>query len=120
MATVRAKSHVGCKPVTGEGDYVVWTWAALAANGDTGDPLSIPDFADMSVQMTGTFGAAVVFEGSNDGVNYETLNNHQGTAISLSAAGLKGVAEKTLWVRPRATGAVTSVVVTLFARRDSK
>ena len=57
-------------------DAVVITWANLTNGGpDFGQPVQRPALVDRSVQVTGTFGAGgtVVFEGSNDGVNYATL-----------------------------------------------
>lgn len=95
-------------------------WSGLA-NGETGDAISVAEFADRSVQVSGTFGSGgtVVLEGSNDGTNWATLNDLQGDALSLSAAKIEGVSELTYQVRPRVTAGdgTTDITVTLFARR---
>lgn len=108
------------------GDQLVrkFQWAVLA-NGDDGTPLG-PDWShypDRSVQVTGTFGSGgtIVWEGSNDGTNWVTLNTPAGVAISLTGAGLKQVLEGTLYARPRVTAGdgTTALVVTVFARRST-
>lgn len=99
-------------------------WETLT-NGDTGRPLLCPHFADKSVQVTGTFGSGgtVILEGSNDGTNWETLNDPQGTAISLTVAGMYQVLENTKMVRPSVTagdGATdldVTMIVSTTARR---
>jgi len=100
-------------------DAIVVAWTPLAASGDLGQPLQRTDLSDRSVQMTGTFaGATLVFEGSNDGVNYFTLSNPAGSALSFTAAGLMQITEATAWVRPRVTaGSGATLTVTLAARR---
>jgi hypothetical protein len=103
-------------------DAVVITWANLTNAGpDSGQPVQRPALVDRSVQVTGTFGAggAVVFEGSNDGVNFYTLNSPQGSALSVTVAGLTQVTEASAWMRPRITGGdgTTSLTVTVCARR---
>jgi hypothetical protein len=96
------------------------TWSGLL-NGDDGEPLTGLDYADCSVQFGGTFGVGgtVVWEGSNDGATYATLNDAQATAISKTAAGLEQVVEACRYVRPRVTGGdgTTSMVVTAYIRR---
>jgi hypothetical protein len=96
-------------------------WAALV-NGDAGDPIG-PDldmWSDRSVQVGGTFGAAgtVVWEGSNDGVNYFMLSAPQGTSLSFTSAGLKQVLEGVLYARPRvaAGDGTTAIAVSLMLR----
>jgi hypothetical protein len=97
------------------------TWSALA-NGEAGDMVG-PDTAtwsDRSVQVAGTLGAAgtVVWEGSNDGTNWATLNTPAGTPLSFGTAGLKQVLEGALYMRPRVTAgdATTALMVTLLLR----
>jgi hypothetical protein len=91
---------------------------------DVGAALELPGWADRSVQITGTFGTGgtCLIEGSNDGTNYATLNNLQGSALSLTAAGIKGVAEITRYIRPRisAGDSNTSLTITILARKASK
>lgn len=58
-----------------------------------------------SVQVIGTFGGAtVVFQGSNDGTNWVNLNDKDGNAISLSAAGAAEFSTAMLYLRPSASG----------------
>src|ERR1700678_858261 len=100
-------------------DAVVVTWTPLATSGDVGQALQRTDLDDRSVQVVGTFSSAtLVFEGSNDGVNYFTLSNPSGTALTFTAAGLMQVTEATAWVRPHVTaGSGASLTVSLTARR---
>lgn len=80
--------------------------------------VSNPQGTDRSVQVTGTFGGGtVLIEGSNDGVNWVTLNDLSVSALSFTVAGLKQILELTRYIRPRASVAVTSVVITLVAKR---
>ncbi len=96
------------------------TWTGLL-NGDDGSPFEFVDWADRAIQVSGTFGVGgtVLFEGSNDGTTWATLADLSGTAISLSAAGIKQVGDSPLFVRPRVSAGdgSTSLVVTLCARR---
>jgi len=91
-------------------------WEALGS-GDTGAPSSPLKTASAvaCVQMTGTFGAAVVLEGSNDGVNWSTLKDLQGNDISMTAAGLVDFSTAARYVRPNA-GAVSDVDVIMVVR----
>jgi len=103
-------------------DAITITWANLTDGGpDSGQPVQRPALVDRTVQVTGTFGSGgtVVFEGYNDGVNYYTLTNPLGTAISVTAAGISQVMEATAWMRPRITAGdgTTSLTVTVCARR---
>lgn len=80
--------------------------------------VSNPQGTDRSVQVTGTFaGGTVLIEGSHDGVTWFTLNDMAGSSLAFTAAGLRQVQEITRYVRPRASVAVTSVVVILVAKR---
>lgn len=100
-------------------DAHIASWAVMTT-AIAGDPLELVGSADRSVQVAGTFnGATVVLEGSNDGTNYVTLKDVFGNAISLTAAGLRQVAEITRYVRPSASGGggSQSVTVTMLARR---
>ncbi len=81
----------------------VVSWQGLA-NGDDGEPICTSS-ESISVQVEGTFGTGgtVVLEGSNDGTNWRTLKDRQGTAISLTAAGVRQLGEITEKIRPRVT-----------------
>lgn len=107
-------------------DYsIIYQWSSLTNDtSDVGAALELPGWADRSVQITGTFGAGgtCVIEGSNDGTNYVTLNNLQGSALSLTSATVKGIAEITRYIRPRISGGdgTTSLTITILARKASK
>mgnify|MGYP001171422070 CR=1 FL=1 len=105
-----------------EGDRtVIVTWGPMAT-GDTGAPIGrdLLDYADRSIQATGTFGGATLsVQGSNDGTNYAALTDGNGTAIALAAAGIEQIYEVTRMQRPAVTGgAGVAITATLFARRS--
>ncbi len=83
------------------------TWANLTQTGlDTGTPVTpLNNYWKFSVQAMGTFGAAgaVVLEGSNDGVNYATLNDVAGAAISLTTTAFARLEAVPKFMRPRIT-----------------
>ena len=92
-------------------------------NGDVGLPLQNFGGSDRSIQVTGTFGAGgtMLVEGSNDGTNYYTLVDHQGNALSITAAGLKSIDQAVAYVRPRVSAGdgTTSLTATMMCRRGS-
>jgi hypothetical protein len=67
-------------------------------------PIEWAEWADKSVQVIGTFGGGtIVIEGSNDGINWVTLTDPQGNAISKTTAFVEQIMEVTRYVRPRVT-----------------
>lgn len=82
MATitpVRSSTQVGVENIL---------WETLTT-GDTATAISVggPRSVPASVQVTGTFGSGTcVLQGSNDGVNYATVQDVGGSAVSLTAA----------------------------------
>lgn len=99
---------------------VLFQWLDLDATDPDGAPVLVGDFADMCVQIDGTFGtASCTLQGSNDGSNWYPLTDVQAAAITKSSAGLEQVAECPLYVRPLAssTDGTTSINVRLFGRR---
>lgn len=100
------------------------TWTGLQ-NGDTGLPVTIGEYPDRTMQVTGTFGAggSVSLEGSNDQTTetptYVVLTDPQGNAITKTAAGLETCEEAPLIVRPNCTAGdgTTSLTVRLLCRR---
>lgn len=95
------------------------TWAGMV-NGDAGAPAEMSESADRSIQVTGTFDTStIVWEGSNDGVTYATLNDPQGNLISKTAAAIEQVVEVCRYMRPRvsAGGASTALTAILLVRR---
>lgn len=103
-----------------DGAITIHSWTPLNQASPDGSPVRTAQFAALCVQITGTFGAGTaLLQGSNDGTNWFTLNNAQGSAISGTAALLKQVAEIPLWVRPNVTGAdgTTALTCVLMGRR---
>jgi hypothetical protein len=102
------------------GDAVKTVWGALA-NGDSGSPVSLVQYADRSVQVEGTFGVGgtLLVEGSNDGTTYHTLTDSIGNPLSFTTSGLKVVSEATGFIRPRVSAGdgTTAIVVTMVAAR---
>ena len=103
----------------GDGSVVTAVWVLTTT--DTGAPLSVAAFADKSVQIgvTGdTIGAGtIVIEGSNEGTTWSNLTNNQGALLSFTAFGIAQVQEHILYIRPRASVAVTSVTCLITSRR---
>lgn len=98
-----------------------WTLTQGDATGTAIGP-DWADWADRTVQFTGTVGAAtMVLQGSNDGTNFQTLNTPDGTAISGTSLSLRQVLENPLYVRPVVTGAdgTTNVVCVLACKRPT-
>jgi len=94
-------------------------WANIPLNG-TGDPVWFPHMADKCIQVIGTWGGAtLLIEGSLDGINFETLNDPFGAALSFSGNKLKQVLEDPYVVRPRVSGGdgTTSLTVYLLGKK---
>lgn len=83
-------------------DSLVLTWEELTTTNADGEPAEKAGYAIRSVQVTGTFGVGgtISLQGSNDGTNYVALNDSQGDAITLTAAGLVDIQELTRYIRP--------------------
>lgn len=97
------------------GNNAIFAWALAA--GDDGRAVDFSEFADRSVQFSGTFGGATVsLQGSNDGLNWHTLTDPLGTPIAKQSGALVAVTEMTRYVRPLVTGGDvgTAITVTLF------
>lgn len=99
MATVNYSSNHPENPSIGIGG---WKWETMTTTNADGSPLLIDRRTDRSVQVSGTFGTGgtLVIQGSNDGANWYTLNDLQGTALSFASARLEGISEMPLYVRP--------------------
>lgn len=98
---------------------VVATWQNMQ-NGDDGSPIEFANFADRSVQVTGTFGASgkVRIEGSIDGTNYAPLTDPQGNDLDITTAKIEAVSEVVRWIRPRviAGDGTTLLTVTMLLK----
>lgn len=109
--------------IVGDGDgscrLVSWTGGATADGAATA--VELTEFADNCMQAIGTIGGAtLVLEGSNDGTNWETLNNAQGGALSFTAltSTIKQIVERPRYIRPKLTGGTaTGIGVYLVMRR---
>lgn len=107
----------------GDEDVVKIVWGPATLVADAFVPAEWVNHADRSVQVLGTFDSGtIVFEGTNDGTNYYTLNDATGSPLSFTTAGLKEVLELTALVRPRITvaNASTSLTVSMVARRPQE
>lgn len=105
------------RQIVSGGRGLVYTWTL--ADGDDGAPIEVVEFADRSIQVTGSFGGGNVrIEGSNDGgSNYAVLTDPQGNDLNIGAARMEMVTEVTHLLRPRVTaGTGVSVTVSLLAR----
>lgn len=120
-------------PVQGGGnDTCLMVWGPIAAlpaavpltftTLDSGAPAQLPSWADCSFQVVGSFGAGgnVVIEGSNDGINYGTLNDPFGVALNFTSQAPRQATERCQYVRPRVTAgdATTSLTVIGLFRRQ--
>ncbi len=105
-----------------ERTVVRYSWTGLL-NGDDGTAIKFGNFADRSVQVTGTFGAggSISMEGSNDGgTTWAILKDPLGAAVTFTATGIKSIGDLPYQIRPRVTAGdgTTNLAVTLFARRQ--
>lgn len=108
----------------GPGRSLLGSYTGLL-NGDDGAPCAMLGYDEVSIVVTGTFGAggSATLEGSHDGVTYFALRNHAGTAIAITAAGGDVAAASAFrFVRPRVTAGdgTTSLGATLFLRSVSR
>ena len=98
----------------------LYSWTPLA-NGDNGNSLEAAATSDKTVQVVGTFGAGgtCVVQGSNDGTNWATLTDPDGTNLSFTASGLELVRENPRYIRPNVTAGdgTTSLTVHITAKR---
>lgn len=75
-----------------------------------------PSRPDKSVQVTGTFTTQDI-EGSNDGTNFVTLTDAQGSDLQFSAAGIRQILENPRYIRPKTpVGASSDVDITIIYR----
>lgn len=81
-------------------------WASLTAADAVGNAEnSISEFADKTVQFSGTFdGATAVMQGTNDGATWVTLHDLQGNDISFTAPGIAVILENPAGIRPSTSG----------------
>lgn len=108
-------------PINGLHDFMLVTWVGLG-NGDTGQPFTLAQYADRSVQVEGTFGAGglVVVQGTLDGTNWRTLNDPYSNAISITVPKIEAVSELVNGIRPAVTAGdgTTSINVSMLVRKS--
>lgn len=93
---------------------LVKQWTPITEN-DTCEAYESAGFVDREVQVAGTFGGATItLTGSNDGTNYVTLKDFQGSDLSFTSAGMALVADAPLYINVGISGgSSTSVTVTV-------
>ncbi len=117
MATI-TPTVVGVNKNDGSTYLVTWT---PVTESDTFGPVFLPEYADKSVHVTGTFGSCTLaVHGSNDGVNYAALNDASSTVIGIQSDKIKQVLENTAYVKPIATGgSAQSLTVAMLFRMSN-
>jgi hypothetical protein len=118
MATI-PWTRVSLPSAKGEFDRtLVRQWAV--ANGDDGEAMALPNHADRSVQVSGTFGSggSVTIEGSLDGTTWAILTDPQGNNLAITSAKIETIMEATLYIRPRVTDGdeTTALTITILCR----
>lgn len=102
---------------------VVCTWDGFAISGDVGAPINFSAWSSKTFVVSGTFAGTptIVIEGSNDGTNWVSLSNRQGTAMSFTAAAMNTSQDRPVYVRPRmsaGTGGAAVKVAVACHRED--
>jgi hypothetical protein len=97
--------------------FQIWFWEGLTA-GDTGEPIEINQLSGLasSVEMIGTFGAAVHLKGAIEGTSFHSIETPTGAAVSRSSAGITEIASTARLMRPEAASGVSDVDVYLLVR----
>ena len=90
---------------------VLATWPAMATN-DVGAGVPIAYAADLTGQVTGTFGGGTItWQGSNDNTNWHPLTQRGSTTnMAYTAAAVHTCQENPAWIRPAVTSG-TSVAI---------
>ena len=127
MATVAVNLIPPVRTLDQRGVYTV-EWTPLTNVNVDGSPVANTRFSDRSVQVSGTFGAGgtITMQGTNqvDGaglpINWATLFDQAGAALTFTAAGLKTVLQVSRFIRPleSAGDGTTSLTVTLTSHGD--
>lgn len=97
------------------------TWTNLVqSTSDVGSGIYIGDLEDVTAQAIGTSGTTCVIQGSNDGVNFNTLG--AGITLTIGASGsspVLAITPKPLFIRPATPSAAadTDIVISGGRRR---
>lgn len=109
-------------PNAGEGEVYKAVWTGLTGS-DDGEALELRGYNDRSIQVEGTFDSGTVtVKGSNDSTNYEGIRDPSSTALTFTAAGLKGVLEAVRLIKPVVSGGggSCSLTVTMICARTKR
>lgn len=110
---------VPSNPIPGASGVSVITWEALTES-DTAIAQIVGGTAGAvgSVQVVGTFGGATVtIQISNDGTNWATLQDIEGSDVSFTAAGLVDFSTAALYIRASASGGSSQDVDVIMTLR---
>lgn len=101
-------------PTPGFSSLAVWALTTANPNVDTDRGyISIPGARDRSIQVFGTFGGATVaVVGSNDGVNWNTLHDESGVALTFTATDAHAIVENFLYISCGLSTAGTGAAIT--------
>ena len=105
-----------------DGNYkaVTASWGPMAPGDDT-SPISLREYSDRSVQVSGAFGGATIsIQGSIDNLEWSTLTDGQGNPLTFTSGRIEAIAELVAYVKPVLAGGdgTTSITVSLIARKD--
>lgn len=101
-----------------DGSAQVVTWTGLTTTTDTAEAFATKGgMLAASVYLGGTFGGGTTaLQGSEDGTNYVTLKDINGTAVSATSAARFEVSSATRYIKPVQTGGTgdnANITVTL-------
>jgi len=110
--------------VSKDGSVKKYVYATMTTTNDNGAPIPMVQWADRTIQVTGTFGVGgtLAWQGSNDGgVNWIVLTDPQGNVLNVTAAAIEQVMEITEFARPSVTGGdgTTDLDVSVIVRRPN-
>lgn len=111
----------------GDGSILAVKWSDLTTTNTSGTPVSAVEWADRTIQFTGTFGVGgtIKLQGTLDedpaSSNYYDVTDPQGNAVSKTAAGIESITEIVRWIKPVVTSGdgTTSLNATLLMRRQN-
>lgn len=114
------RQHTVNRNITKDNSVLLVTWSGLLLT-DFGSPVSEAAWSERTVQVIGTFGVggSVTFQGSNNGVDWATLVNRSGGALTFTAPGMNRVQDYPIYVRPLVTAGdgTTNLTVLLACHR---
>ena len=125
MAVINPNANPPVKP-NGDDSCIRLVYTPMTFSGtDVTSSIPFTQWADRSVQVFGTFGAAgnLRVEGSNDGgTTWATLTDPQGNALDFTSAKIEAITEICELVRARVTAGdgTTSLTVAFLLRRPQQ